>query len=225
MPRKTIPLLTGETYHVFNRGVDKREVFIDTEDYLRFYSSLNYFNDVKPAISFFESARKVTIHRRLLVQINAYCLLPNHFHIILTQVSDDGISELMKRVTGGYTSYFNEKYTRSGSLFQGTYKRIHIPSNEKLLFLAAYVNCNHIVHGFNETIDTFKTSYGVYSGKKKSSFIYTDTILKQFKTGDAYMKDARALAEQIKNSRDMEKLEDIKPQSQSQSQSLTSKRE
>ena len=126
MTRTTVPLITGETYHIFNRGVDKRSIFSDKLDYYRFYNSLILFNTVKQSGSIFELRWKNGWIREQspLVDINAYCLLNNHYHLLLTQVVDGGISEFMKRLGGGYTSYFNERNKRSGSLFQGKYKRV-----------------------------------------------------------------------------------------------------
>lgn len=201
MPRKIVPLVTEETYHIFNRGVDKRPVFLDTQDYLRFYNSLHYFNSIKPVSSLFESSRNAKLNPgkpiEKLVRIHAYSLLPNHFHLMLTQVTDGGISEFMKRVGGGYTSYFNEKNKRSGSLFQGTYKRVGVTSNAQLLFLAAYINFNHQVHTNTEAKELYKTSKEIYSGTKKNIFLSTDIILKQYLNNTEYIKDATALAKLI----------------------------
>lgn len=203
MPRRIVPLVTGETYHVYNRGVDKRVVFLDNEDYLRFYESLHYFNSTDPAISFFECARKVRMGKlnsdddTLLVHIHAYTLLPNHYHLMLTQVADGGLSEFKKRVIGGYTSYFNEKYERSGALFQGTFKRSHIKSNEQFLFLASYVNFNHAVHGLPQTHEIFKTSRDVLEGLKSSPFLKHELITSQFTSPNSFMQSALSLTKEI----------------------------
>jgi len=77
-----------------------------------------------------------------LVEIIVYCLNPNHYHIILRQVSEGGVSKFMLKLSSGYSSYFNKKNKRSGSLFQGRFKAVHIDSNEYLLYLSAYVNKN-----------------------------------------------------------------------------------
>lgn len=151
MPQKIVPLVCDELYHVYNRGVDKRETFLDKEDYLRFYQSLNLFNTIEPTINF-DSAKikfKKNNEQKTLVEIKAYSLLPNHYHLILKQNYDNGISEFMRRISTGYTSYFNQKNERSGSLFQGRFKRIHIATDEQYNYLFAYVNENHFVHNLN----------------------------------------------------------------------------
>lgn len=156
--RKLI-ISTGEFYHVYNRGTDKRTIFSDENDFTRFFESMLEFNTLEPIGSLFEnsfrkknqlggSASKETIKdtKEKLVNIVAYCLNPNHFHLILQQVAERGIEKFMQRLGTGYTMYFNNKYDRSGSLFQGRFKAVHIDSNEYLLHVSAYVNLNDRVH-------------------------------------------------------------------------------
>lgn len=148
--KKTI-FANGEHYHVYNRGVEKRDVFSDDTDYFRFLTSLKEFNQVEPILSLYISNKVPvgirSIQKQKLVEVIAYCLIDNHFHLILKQLVDGGVSEFMKRVGTGYTGYFNHKNKRSGALFQGKFKSIHVDSNEYLLYLSAYVNGNNLVHG------------------------------------------------------------------------------
>ncbi len=144
MPRIVVTPKTNEIYHVFKRGVDKRDIFLDKFDYIRFYQTLDLFNSVEPVVNY-SQAKHSQIENRL-VEIQAYSLLPNHYHLLVKQLVDGGISEFMKRVGGGYTNYFNEKNKRSGSLFQGVFKRVHIETDEQYNYLFAYVNENHFVH-------------------------------------------------------------------------------
>jgi putative transposase len=141
----------GEHYHVYIRGVDKRNIFSNQHDVQRFFDSLVYFNTRDPVGSLLELGvdRKVVKQpKNKLVQIVAYCLNPNHYHLLLRQGREGGIAEFMKRVNGGYTWYFNKKEGRSGSLLQGTYKSRIVDSNEYLLHLSAYINLNYSVHKF-----------------------------------------------------------------------------
>ena len=151
MPSKVVKLVTNEVYHVYNRGVDKRVTFTDKKDYLRFYQSLALFNTQEPAVNFdFANTRfKNNFESKKLVEIQAYSLLPNHFHLIIKQCVDGGISEFMRRVATGYTSYFNQRVERSGVLFQGVFKRVHIETQEQYQYLLAYVNENHFVHNID----------------------------------------------------------------------------
>src|SRR4051812_33091994 len=129
--RKT-DLVTGEHYHIYNRGVDKRSIFEDRQDLERFYQSIKEFNSLEPIGSIFENSFEKERNTKKLVDIVCYCLNHNHFHFILRQRSENGISEFMKRL-GGYTWYFNNRHKRSGALFQGVFKSSHIDSDEYLL--------------------------------------------------------------------------------------------
>ncbi len=173
MPSVKIPLITGETYHIFNRGVDKRDVFLDKYDYIRFYQSLHLFNSVEAVGNFNiakEKAQSLQPHEKL-VEIQAYSLLPNHYHIILKQLTDGGIGEFLRRVGSGYTSYFNEKNKRSGTLFQGTFKRVHITNDAQLQYLFTYVNENQYVHGFDKKRELYHSSSIHYQGIRNSKLI------------------------------------------------------
>lgn len=143
-------------YHIYNRGVDKRDVFSDEKDIKRFLLCMNLFNFKTPVGSVQLMSREnssVDVKRlqkvfgsEKLVSIVSYCLNPNHFHFILKQEAEGGISEFMKRLQGGYTKYFNEKHARSGSLFQGTFKSVHIDRDEYFKLILAYVTWNYKVH-------------------------------------------------------------------------------
>ena len=204
MPRKIVPLVTGETYHVFNRGIDKRDIFSDKVDFFRFHQSLQLFNAENTSGSIYELTfdENWIFEQSPLVNIHAYCLLKNHFHLILTQVVDGGISEFMKRVGGGYTSYFNERLTRSGSLFQGTFKRVHCETNEQLLYLTAYVNLNNKVHNWDEY---YLSSFDTYLGKREERFVYTDLVLNQYKNIHSFTKNSLETVEAISRQRILDK--------------------
>lgn len=116
---RKVSLTVGEIYHIFNRGVDKRKIFSDKKDLERFFTSMQIFNCIEPVGSLYEqSFLKEKEESKPLVKFIAYNLLPNHFHFILEQIEEGGISQFMKRLLGGYTWYFNNRHKRSGSLFQ-----------------------------------------------------------------------------------------------------------
>ena len=189
MPRKIVPVVVGEKYHVFNRGTDKRNIFADHFDYLRFYNSLVYFNTIKPVRNYRLAKSSHLKSSSRLVKIIAYSLLQNHFHLIIEPIVENGLSEFIKRVSGGYTSYFNERNERSGVLFQGKYKKVHITTSEQFEYLFAYVNENHFVHDINVERQIYHTSSLFYQGKVKSKLIQ-EVIKYNFE-------DNRALAENI----------------------------
>ncbi len=200
MPRTVVSLVTGESYHVYNRGVDKREIFQSKADYLRFYQSLDVFNSVDPCSNFRDALSQSRLPDERLVQFSAYALLPNHFHFVLTQLVDGGISEFMKRVQGGYTSYFNERTERSGALFQGTFKRIHIDSDEYLRYLIVYVNENHFVHKVPRGEDIYYSSSRHFQGTASSKLLA--------QTNQAYdFDESKLLAADIASRREFMKAE------------------
>lgn len=144
------PLITGEYYHIYNRGVDKRDVFTDKKDLDRFIESMCEFNKIEGIVSLANLRKTPQIEAKPisepLVAFVACCLNPNHFHFVLRQLADGGISEFMKRLQGGYTYYFNVKNSRTGSLFQGTFKSQHIGNENYFNKTVGYVNKNYQVH-------------------------------------------------------------------------------
>src|SRR3989338_8914297 len=148
---RKIKFVNGEFYHICNRGVDKRKIFGNQYDVQRFLQSMDEFNTINPIGSLYESSFlspevKNKRKNKKLVNFIAYCLNPNHYHFILEQLVENGISQFMHKLGGGYSWFFNKKYQRSGSLFQGTFKAAHIDSNEYLLRVSIYINLNYQVH-------------------------------------------------------------------------------
>ena len=184
--------VNGEFYHIYNRGVDKRNIFSDQIDLARFFESMTEFNSVKPIGSIYENSFlgfdiREKRKSKKLVEIICYCLNPNHYHFILRQISDSGISEFMKRLGGGYTWYFNNRYKRGGALFQGLFKVKHIDANKYLLHLSAYVNLNNRVHKLGgETAKLSKSSWKEYIGGTEDIYCEKRLILNQFKNKTEY---------------------------------------
>ena len=156
MSLRETPLSNSEFYHIYNRGVEKREIFSDKNDFLHFLDGLKEFNRPETIGSLYENSFRKNKGDLLgssaskLVDIVAYCLNPNHFHLILKQNSDKGIEKFMHKLGTSYTKYFNNKNKRTGSLLQGRFKSKHIDNNEYLLYLSAYVNLNNKVHNIPE---------------------------------------------------------------------------
>lgn len=197
-------LVKGEIYHIYNRGVDKRNIVMDKEDMDRFFQSMIEFNTITPIGSIYENSfiKKNGQLGRLtskLVEIVAYCLNPNHFHLLLKQETDSGISEFMKRLGGGYTKYFNTKYGRSGALFQGTFLSKHIDSNEYLLRVSSYVNLNNQIKGRPSFLSMASwREYLEDDAESLCSSSQKDLILGQFKGVSEYKRFALEALEDIK---------------------------
>ena len=138
----------GEFYHLYNRGTEKRKVFMREADYQRFLALLFLCNgsiavDLKlQGRTLFELA---SINKgESIVDICAYCLMPNHFHLLLREKQKGGISHFMQKLITGYTMYFNKRYDRNGGLFQGKFKAKHADDDRYLSYLFAYVHLNPV---------------------------------------------------------------------------------
>lgn len=143
----------NEIYHIYNRGVEKRKIFLEDRDYLRFVQDLFEFNDDKPVSNvdyYFEKTNmevglpynREQRAKKSIVEILAFCLMPNHFHLMARQNNEDGITEFMRKIGTGYTNYFNLKYERVGPLFQGKYKFAHIKKETHFIHLPNYIHAN-----------------------------------------------------------------------------------
>lgn len=131
-------------YHIYNRGVEKRNIFLNDFDYLRFIHDLFEFNDIAPAGKFSKGFSEVQPPkiRKELVKIHCFCLMPNHYHFILEQQCPNGIVKFMRKIGTGYTMYFNQKYSRTGHLFQGRFKAVQIKEEPHFLYLPLYIHLN-----------------------------------------------------------------------------------
>lgn len=153
MPAQRPLLVSDEFYHVILRGVGDSLVFKDIDDYYRGIFSIYEFNTSKPIeIRKRREERKrekasgcltPADERDLLVEISAFCFMPNHIHLLVRQLQDNGIVGFMKKAGGGYANYFNKKYSRKGHLFN-KFKAVHIGSNDQLKTVFAYIHCNPI---------------------------------------------------------------------------------
>jgi putative transposase len=144
----------GEHYHIYNRGVRKREIFTKEIDYVRFLFSILHFQspvtfeNIGRHCSYFIKHRAFNIPKKRLekitknqyVSLTAFALMPNHFHLIIKCNEDNGVSQYMQRILNSYTKYFNTKYSEDGHLFQGPFRAVYIESNEQLLHLSAYIH-------------------------------------------------------------------------------------
>ena len=137
----------SEYYHIYNRGNSKQKIFHDEEDYIRFLDLL-YISNSFEKFNIFDIRKfsNVCENERgdLLVYIGAYVIMPNHFHILISQTEDGSISKFMQKLTTGYAMYYNQKYKRTGSLFEGKFKSTHISNNIFLKYLFSYIHLNPI---------------------------------------------------------------------------------
>ena len=141
------PFETDKYYHVYNRGTDKRRIFMDNADYLRFIFAMKEFNTNEPVVlktrkNHLNESKVQPCTDKPLVGIVAWTLMPNHYHLLIRQVEDGGASKFLQKLITGYSMYFNEKYKRSGVLFQGRTKSVPIEADAQLLQVSRYIHLN-----------------------------------------------------------------------------------
>ena len=179
------PFRNDHFYHVYNRGVEKRTIFLEERDYLRFLETLNFYrlNPQPMKLSDYRRLKekiKQTKDQTELVKIVCYCLMPNHFHLLIKQVSDNGISTFLRKISDSYTKYFNTKYKRVGSLFQGVFKAKLVVSDEYLLQLSKYIHRNPLPLFEWEARNYPYSSYRFYLSPEENSFCDIELISAYF---------------------------------------------
>jgi len=183
-------------YHLYNRGVEKRIIFQDSQDYAVF---LNYLKEyllpkdeqnlrnklTDPNISYKEKDKIIKLLRLNNftdeIILIAYCLMPNHFHLLVKQKSSYSIDMFMQSLCTRYTMYFNRKYKRVGSLFQSVYKAVLVNSDEQFLHLTRYIHKQSLASQ-GETLQgkNHPSSYDDYIGKRKTIWVHPEEVLANF---------------------------------------------
>ena len=180
MSLRLTPFVKEEFYHIYNRGNSKQVIFHDNDDMSRFQDLLFVLNKPERVDTRFNKGNRLVVHKQnsnheghegktyvtedKLVAIGSYCIMQNHFHILLTPLVDGGVSKFMQKLTTGYSMYYNKKYSHSGGLFEGKFKAKHIADDRYLKYLFAYINLNPVKlidpmwkeHGLKDIEKTFK---------------------------------------------------------------------
>lgn len=190
----------GEYYHVFNRGVEKRPIFTEKRDYARAQSTIFYYRYSLPPAKFSKFLQtprdqKPQLNKSLLkspkdVTLLAYCLMPNHFHFLLRQESDNGTPHFVSKFSNSYTKYFNTKHTRVGPLLQGTFKAVHVESEEQLIHLSRYIHINPVVSPLikKESLSTYSwSSLHEYLDPTDNNLTDPTIVLSIFPTTSKYL--------------------------------------
>lgn len=168
MPVRELPLVIGEYYHVFNRGITSQDTFLDHGDYNRAQNTLAFYRAKDQPISlsrFFRlpDFKKQEVYSSQstqadnLVDLIAYCFMPNHFHLLLRQLTDTGTATFTGQFTNSYTRFFNTKRKRTGPLFQGRFKAVRIKSDEQLTHVSRYIHLNPYTSGITKTLTDLET--------------------------------------------------------------------
>jgi len=186
---RMVPLVSGEIYHVYNRGVEKRNIFMQGKDYIRFLRTFYYYQFAGPKPKYTNSFMLkylIPKQNKKIVEILCYCLMPNHFHFLTQQLTEKGISNFIRLLSISYTKFFNIKYKRVGPLFQGSFKAVRVKSDEQLVHLSRYIHLNPIVSGIADNFDRYQwSSYREYAVGEKL-YCNTEEILNLFPNRQNY---------------------------------------
>ena len=188
MPYRITPLENQYFYHIFNRGVEKRTIFLNDSDKSRFLKTLMYYQQEgpRPRFSIFNPVIHKNLNNQKIVDIICYCLMPNHFHLLLKQNSDRGISDFLRKISNSYTKYFNTKYKRVGPLLQGPFKAVQITSDDQLIRLSRYIHLNPFVAGLVEKPENYAwSSYRDFLNGENSS-VDKKQVLGFFSSSEGY---------------------------------------
>lgn len=209
-----------QIYHVFNRGVEKRPTFLNKCEYQRAIDTIQYYQymDIPKKFSDYlnlsvEAKDLYTnnIYSKLKKQIEiiSYCLMPNHFHLLIRQKEEQGITKFMSQFTNSYTKYFNTKHKRVGPLFQGIFKAVMIETIEQLIHVTRYIHLNPVVSYIIEPIELEKyywSSYPEYLGLSSNKICNSSLIMDSFKSADDYKK---FVLDQVSYAREIEKIKHL----------------
>jgi putative transposase len=199
MPTRNIPLVTNQVYHIMSRGVAKQPIFQTVYDYEHLLFTLRYYQfcDTPTRLSFYlslpsdqRSAYLASLEKsQRIVNVICYALMPNHFHLLVSQEQENGISLFMRKSMNSYCRFYNTKHKRKGPLFQGVFKAVRIESDEQLLHVSRYIHLNPLVSCLSDKNNFLKypwTSLSMFVDQK--GWVSPDLVLGQFKTRQSYLK-------------------------------------
>ncbi|HBC72735.1 hypothetical protein A2379_04260 [Candidatus Amesbacteria bacterium RIFOXYB1_FULL_47_13] len=200
MPSREVFLTPGEVYHVFNRGITNQLTFLDTRDYDHLLETCVYYQKLASPVRFSyfirlsKSLKQEILQRRDKgvsgIEIIAFCLMPNHFHLLVKQLTDQGITDFLRKVTNSYTRYFNTHRRRNGPLFQGRFKAVKIDNGQQLLHVSRYIHLNPysagIVNKFSDLENYPYSSFKQFTHEYYNQTCNPKIILELFSDRQAY---------------------------------------
>lgn len=209
-----------DLWHALNRGVGKQDIFLDTQDYARFVHNMYEFNDASPAQQF--SRRNVgpsrSNIREQIVNIHGWCLMKNHYHLLLSDITEGGVGKFLMKLNVGYAKYFNEKYKKGGYVFGGRTKKVLIEREQQFNYILHYIHLNPLdylktaknwrirnkstIKNYSNALEYLKkyrwSSYLDYIGEENFPSIVTTTLFSGDTTAtyeqkiSKYLKDAES---------------------------------
>lgn len=201
MPKRRTPLVNNEIYHIINRGIASQPIFKNKKNYERALNIFFYYQNrnvpikyshfiVEPKEKKEKIIQKLTLKKDFLAEVIAYCLMPNHFHFLLKQKINNGISKLLANFTNSYVHYFNSKNERKSHLFQGRFQAVRIETEEQLLHVSRYIHLNpyssYVVKDLESLANYPFSSLPEYLEKADSEVCQKQAVLSCFKNRSQY---------------------------------------
>lgn len=192
---RKIAFRNGEIYHIFNRGIERRTIFTNKREFDRAKDLIKFYKHKDIPIRYSkvmqqpEDLRKKILEGvfrgECLVDILAYCLMPNHFHFLLKQNSGNGLATFISNFSNAYTKYFNTKHQRSGPLLEGIFKAVLVESDEQFIHLSRYIHLNPVTSSIIEEkyLESYEwSSYPEYLSINDENLVETRLVLNMFKS-------------------------------------------
>ncbi|MBI4155771.1 MAG: transposase [Candidatus Zambryskibacteria bacterium] len=178
---------SGTIVHIYNRGNNREKIFNDEQDYKAFIFRIGLALGFEEKELFHELCRqpysriRITDTHKGDFKLYAFCLMPNHFHLLIEQCGDTPISKIISKICTSYAMYINKKYKRVGHVFQDCFKAVIIESNEQLMWVSAYIHMNAVKDGLVKQPSKYKwSSYNDYVSDRNLPIVHTDFLISLF---------------------------------------------
>lgn len=190
--RKTI-LAIGEVYHIFNRATEKKVIFSTRRECQRFIELMQFYRTRRKVklSSLDKKERQALIEHNdgiPIVEIICYCIMSNHFHLLLKQNTEGGITQFMRKISDGYSKYFNILHNRVGPLFQGNFKAVRVEDNPQLLQVSRYIHLNPLTGFVVKDLEDYPWSSYHEFVEGVEGFCQRDIVLEQFRSPKSYQR-------------------------------------
>jgi len=214
---RKVVFANGEIYHIFNRGIEKRPTFTDKRELNRGIKTLDFYRFanlplklskflVLPESERVKLAQDLYSKYEKLVEIICYCLMPNHFHFLVKQIKENGVSIFAANFANSYTKYFNTRHERVGPLFQGLFKAVMVESDEQLIHVSRYIHLNPVSSFLiePEDLESYRwSSYCEYLDLSESRIVDKTIVLGMFPSKEKYR---QFVMDQVDYARQLEQI-------------------
>lgn len=177
----------GTIVHIYNRGNNREKIFHNQEDYKAFLFRIALALAIEPKIIGKEKLLSVPYSRiringnKDLFKLHSFCLMPNHFHLLIEQIGEIPVSKIISQICTSYAMYINKKYKRVGHVFQDAFKAVLVEDNSQLMWLSSYIHMNPVKDELVKHPKEYRwSSYQDFTEKRKLPITYTDFLLSIF---------------------------------------------